>query len=561
MVSQKQSCTGSWRTPWAGGLCVLLASCATAPKPAHFKMNFATAPAPAPPPVEDNLEPPPVPTNIFLAVDTPRTLLEEPRIPPRPTSSDLLVVKAEEAFQTGRKLYLAGKKEAARQQFDRAIDLMFEAGGNPTNRTSFERRFDEMVNAIHQLDLAGLDAGAAVEEPRFEKSPLEDILELTFPVDPKLKRKVREEVRLTQSQLPLTVNDSVLGFVHYFSGRGRNTMIAGLRRAGRYRPMIQRILAEEGVPQELIHLAQAESGFFPRAVSRMRATGMWQFVAFRGAQYGLNRTAHYDDRLDPEKATRAAARHLRDLYERYGDWYLAIAAYNCGPGNVDRAIERTGYADFWELRARRTLPLETTNYVPIILAMTIMAKNAKVYDLDQVAPEDPLEYDVIEMTAPTNLALVADLVETPVSQLHELNPALLTGTAPAGCAVRVPASTGETVSALLQTIPNELRAEWRMHRIEAGETLAGLSRKFGTMPRTLVSANRLSADTVAEGDRLLVPQPYKLAQAAKKKPAAPVRSARGGKGRRTTGAAVATARRPAIKRASQTAMARPRRGY
>ena len=146
--------------------------------------------------------------------------------------------------------------------------------------------------------------------------------------------------------------------------------------------MIQRILDEEGVPQELIHLAQAESGFIPRAVSRKAAGGMWQFLTWRGNEYGLKQTRYTDDRMDPEKATRSAARHLRDLYHEFGDWYLAIAAYNCGPGSVEKAVERTGYADFWELRARGVLPAETTNYVPIILAMTIMEKNAAEYGIE-----------------------------------------------------------------------------------------------------------------------------------------------------------------------------------
>ena len=150
--------------------------------------------------------------------------------------------------------------------------------------------------------------------------------------------------------------------------------------------MIQRILDEEGIPQEIIHLAQAESGFIPRAVSRAAAGGMWQFLKWRGNEYGLKQTAYTDDRMDPEKATRAAARHLRDLYHEFGDWYLAIAAYNCGPGNVEKAVERTGYADFWELRARGVLPAETTNYVPIILAMTIMEKNAAEYGIEGFTP-------------------------------------------------------------------------------------------------------------------------------------------------------------------------------
>jgi len=430
------------------------------------------------------------------------------------------MVQAEEAYQKGKRSYQEGDKEKARRQFDRAIDLLFEASENPSDRPAFERKFEQTVDRISRYDLAGMGSAQTVEIPRFEKSPFEDILEMTFPVDPKLKTKVREEVQATVSQLPLSVNDAVLGFIHFFSGRGRKTMIAGMQRAGRYRPLIRRILDEEGVPQELIYLAQAESGFFPRAVSNKQATGMWQFVQFRGRQYGLMQTPYSDDRLDPEKATRSAAKHLRDLYTEFGDWYLAIAAYNCGPGNVERAVERTGYADFWELRSRRTLPIETTNYVPIILAMTIMAKNAKEYDLEGVVPDTPLEYDVAVMTSPTNLALVADLTGAPVAEIQALNPALLKSVAPAGYQVNVPHGTANTLLASLTTVPPERRASWRIHKVESGETLAMIGKQYGASPSIIAAANQLESESPETGDRLVIPQQATVAAAVARKPVA-----------------------------------------
>lgn len=475
-------------------------------QPQKFHMAF-TPPSPKPEPAEPEfIEPPAVTLNLFLLNEVPTYITEQPRVPPKPTQSDALIPLAEQAFQRGKRLYQTGDKDRARKQFDRAIDIFFEASDNPTDRAGFERKFDETVDAIHRYDLAGMGP-AAIAEPRFEKTPLDDILDLTFPVDPKLKSKVREEVQATVSQLPLTVNDSVLGFINFFSGRGRRTMIAGLQRAGRYRPLIQRILDEEGVPQELIHLAQAESGFLPRAVSPKAATGMWQFVKFRGQEYGLMQTGYSDDRLDPEKATRSAARHLRDLYNKFGDWYLAIAAYNCGPVNVERAVERTGYADFWELRNRRTLPLETTNYVPIIVAMTIMVKNAKEYGLEGIVPDSPLEYDVVEMTSPTHLALVGDLTETPVSELQGLNPALLKNIAPAGYSLNVPKGAASSLMAALQNVPAERRASWRMHKVENGETLATIGKRYGASPSMIAAANRLNAAGDPEiGDRIVIPK-------------------------------------------------------
>ncbi len=426
--------------------------------------------------------------------------------PFHPTSSDLLIQRAEEKFRDGRRFFQIQDTDRARAAFDAAIDLMLQASDNPSDRALYEHRLELLVDDIHRLDLAGLGSAApSSDQPQFEKAPLEDLLQMTFPVDPKLKSKVQTELTSTASQLPLTLNDAVLGYINYFSGRGHRTIVAGLERAGKYRPMIARVLAEEGVPQELIHLAQAESGFLPRAVSNKAATGMWQFVKFRGQQYGLNQTALTDERLDPEKATRAAARHLRDLYTEFGDWYLAIAAYNCGPGNISKAVERTGYADFWELRARHAIPTETTNYVPIILAMTIMTKNAAEYGLTDVVPEAPLEYDSVDITAPTHLALVGDLTDTPVSQLTALNPALLKNIAPAGYSVRVPKGTGSSLSATLERVPVLQRTSWRMHRVETGDTLAAIAKQYNSSADRIAEANALASLQPEAGDRLLIP--------------------------------------------------------
>jgi membrane-bound lytic murein transglycosylase D len=519
-------------------LLLTAAGCASVPTQGRFQMPFvpaATAPAAEP----SLVEPPP---NIYLNNGLPNPVNDQHRLVRVPTPSDMLIVRADEAYQKGKKLYQSGEKEKARKQFDRAVDLLFEASENPSDRRAFERKFEETVDGITRYDLAGLGPALNVEVPQFEKSPLEDILEMTFPVDPKLKPKFKEEVQATVSQLPLSVNDSVLGFIQFFTGRGRRTMIAGMQRAGKYRPLIQRILDEEGVPQELIYLAQAESGFLPRAVSNKQATGMWQFVQFRGREYGLMQTPYSDDRLDPEKATRAAAKHLRDLYTKFGDWYLAIAAYNCGPGNVERAVERTGYADFWELRSRRTLPLETTNYVPIILAMTIMAKNAKQYDLEGVIPDPALRYDVAVMASPTNLALVADLTETPVAELQALNPALLKSVAPAGYQLNVPPGTANTLIAALQTVPPERRASWRMHTVEYGETLSVIGKRYGAAPSVIASANRLESETPEAGDRLVIPQSAAPVQA--RRPAVQ-KTAPGTGARRASAGRSAAAKKPA----------------
>jgi membrane-bound lytic murein transglycosylase D len=482
----------------------------------RFQMSFLP-PAPRSAPAIDFSEPPAPEPNLYLKTDIPVAVASNPVAPRRRTEADTSIQSAERALQRGRRSYQSKDLAGARREFDRAIDLMLEASDqDPADRQELQRKLEEMVEAIHRYDLADLGAGAPVDQPKFDKAPLEDILQMTFPVDPRLKDKVRDQVAATLSQLPLSVNDSVLGYINYFSNRGKRTLLYGLQRSGRYRPMIQRILDEEGVPQELIHLAQAESGFFPRVVSRAAAGGMWQFVKFRGNEYGLKQTPYTDARYDPEMATRAAARHLRDLFKEFGDWYLAIAAYNCGPGVVEKAVERTGYADFWELRERHVLPLETTNYVPIILAMTIMEKNAAEYGIEGFQLEAPLEYDTVETPGVTSLTLIADILDVPVALLGEINPSSLHGKIPEGYPLHVPKGTVDQLAAALQQIPANHLDAWRMHRVGAGETLTAIGKRYNVMPANIVAVNRLEAAQPEEGDRLLIPAAARIEPPARK---------------------------------------------
>lgn len=469
--------------------------------------NFFLPPTPTTLPAGDDPEPPTVVVqpNLYLK-DAPATFLAAPPIDERRLKGDSLAQRADRRFEAGKKFYQSKDVVNARREFDMAVDLLLDAATqNPQDRMEYDRRLDEMVDSIHRFDVAGMGAGANVEEGKFEKAPLEDILQMTFPVDPRLKDKVREQVSATTSQLPLSVNDAVLGYINYFSNRGHRTLVAATERSGKYRAMVSRILDEEGVPQELLHLAQAESGFMPRAMSRAHAGGMWQFLTWRGQQYGLNQTRYTDERMDPEKATRAAARHLHDLYNEFGDWYLAIAAYNCGPGSVEKAVEHTGYADFWELRAKGALPAETTNYVPIILAMTIMEKNAAEYGLDNIQMDPTLEYDTVEISAPTSLTLVSDILDTPLPEVANLNPAVLKNIVPENFSLHVPKGTGTQFVAALQLIPEGHRDSWRIHRMESGETLASVAKRYGVSLATLTSANNLRSGDAAPGDRIVIP--------------------------------------------------------
>lgn len=428
-------------------------------------------------------------------------------VPSNGSSVDETIQRAQERFQDGKRLLKEGSLDAARASFDQAIDTLLRSPLTAEDRAKAERRIEELVDLIYRYDVDNLGSGQPQDKIVFDKSPLDEIRGLDFPIDPRMKGMVQNQVVGTVSQLPLEMNNTVLSFVNYFSTTkiGRNTLINGWRRSNRYRPMIQRVLAEEGVPQELIFLAQAESGFLPRARSYKAACGMWQFVSWRGKEYGLEQSSLLDMRLDPERATRAAARHLKDLYMQFGDWYLAMAAYNCGPGCVDRAVQRTGYADYWELHRRRAIPKETTNYVPIIVAMTIVTKNAKDYGIDLDDPDPALEYDTIKVDTPTHIELIAGAADLPISGIRDLNPAILRNTIPAGYEVHVPKGSAEEVTAAVETVPASQRASWRLHRVKPGESLTQIAQLYRTTPKTILSANADMEDTVVEGDMLVVP--------------------------------------------------------
>jgi membrane-bound lytic murein transglycosylase D len=503
-------------------LALLTTSCATKQQQS-FKLSFLPS---TPTPSEPSFEAPPHFATNFYSSDSPDLVQRALASASRQAEVNSRVSKAREHLEAGKRFYQLDDLDAARREFDAALDVLLSAPDTLPDRPRLERELDQISDTIYHYDLERLGA-AASEQPEvvYDKSPLDSILDMTFPTDPNLRPKVKEEIEATVSQLPLQENDAVLSYVHYFSTeRGRKVLLGGLRRSGRYRPLVQRILDDEGVPQELIYLAQVESGFLPRARSNKQAVGMWQFVQFRGRQYGLMQTPGTDDRLDPEKATRAAAKHLHDLYAMFGDWYLAMAAYNCGPGCVQRAVERTGFADFWELRRLNVLPKETANYVPVIIALTIMAKNPKDYDLENLDTDRPVEYETMDLDTPTSLSLIADSSDRPVSEIQDLNPALLKSVAPSGYQLRVPKGTLATVRSALEMVPANHRADWRIHRVVPGETLTEIARRYATPVSALTSANQRaalqspSADAPVAGDLLVVPAAARLSRA-------PVRSA------------------------------------
>src|SRR5580765_3413075 len=425
-----------------------------------------------------------------------------------PDSKSLLLAKVEEKFDSGEQNFRAGHLDAARRDFNEAVDWMLESGYDLNGDPKLSEVFHRIVDTVYTYELQAFRAGDGFQEPPAVPAPIDAVAEMTFPVDPRLKERAEEAARNISHDLPLTVNDEVLSFLNFFrTPRGRAIVEAGLRRQGRYHEMISRVLQQEGVPQDLIYLAQAESAFQPLALSRAGARGMWQFVAYRGQQYGLRRTWWIDERQDPEKATRAAAQHLRDLYGLFGDWYLAMAAYNCGPGNVQKGIERTGYADFWELYRRNVLPKETKNYVPIILALTLIAKDAAHYGI-HVDPETPVPTDVVKPGRAIDLRLVAETIDVDVATLRSLNPSLLRLATPDDLSIELhlPQGTAAKFSAEIADIPPDKWVSWRRHRVESGETLTSIAKKYRVTAAAIADANSLERGAgLNAGEKLIIP--------------------------------------------------------
>ncbi len=423
----------------------------------------------------------------------------------------LLIQQVDTAYALGEADYRKGRLPEAKEEFDRAVDLMLTSGIDIKGNAELQEEFDRIVDGVNGLEMEALKLGNGFV-PKEEPTPADVAEEATFEVDPSIVAKARADLATTNSDLPLVVNDYVAVYINFFANtkKGHNTLMHSFERAGRYKAMIQRVMAEEGVPQDLIYLAVAESGFNPRALNRRsRAGGMWQFMPH--GNYGLIRNAYVDERFDPEKSTRAYARYMKYIYDQLGDWYLSMAGYDWGAGNVQRAVEKTGYADFWELYKRNNLPAETKNYVPEILAAIIIANHPTQYGFDDVTLDPPVLTDTATINYPVDLRLVSDLVGAPVDELIALNPSLLRLVTPPDTSfdLHLPAGTAALFSQRIVAIPEAKRESWRYHRVAAGDTLASVAREYRVSEAELAAANQLSEsnspDALAGVEALVVP--------------------------------------------------------
>jgi membrane-bound lytic murein transglycosylase D len=418
-----------------------------------------------------------------------------------------LIAKAESSYSSGVANYNANRLDAARQDFDVAVDTMLSSGMDLKDDPQLSDEFDQLLSAINSLEMVALKQGNGFSG-QIDEAPAEAASEVTFKSNPELVGKIAAELKTTQSDLPLVVNDYVAGWISYFTNNrdGHAHLARSLERAGKYRAMIAKDLAAQGVPQDLIYLGVAESGFQPQVVNAgSGAGGMWQFMPFRGA-YGLERNGFFDERFDPEQSTLAYARYMKSLYNQFGDWYLAMAAYNWGPGRVQHAVAKTGYADFWQLYRLNALPAATKAYVPSIIAAAIMAKNPQQYGLTDVVPDAPILSDDVTTNYSIDMRLVSDLTGATLPEIVALNPALLRLSTPNDIpyGLHIPPGTHDTFLARLKNIPEEDRTTWRFHVVKDGETLDQIADSLHAHAAEITSFNSLTGP-IQPGDELVIP--------------------------------------------------------
>jgi len=408
----------------------------------------------------------------------------------------MFIQSLEQQYAAALRLYNVGQLDEARAGFDATVDRLLAANLDIPATPRLQRELDSLVDRIHALESDVLPSGG-LTLAQAESTPLDRTPELTFPIDAATRAEIEKETRAALAgaansageELPLVLNDEVIRYLHYFTTKGRGDFIDGYRRAGRYRAMADRIFAQVGVPDDLLYMAQLESGFDPQLGNSAGARGMWQFMPARAADLDLTRTHWVDERDNPELATRAAARHLKELHAEFGDWYLAMAAYNAGPGDVERAVARTGYADFWKLSDLGALPRLTRDYVPIVIATALIAKNPAQYGFTGLQVDSPVAVDRVALEHALDLRLAAECARVTLADIQHLNPSLLHYEAPAGFTLKLPQGSADTFQRALATVPPSGRIAWRVHWVAPGETWTWLAIRYHVSLTRLAAAN------------------------------------------------------------------------
>ena len=447
-----------------------------------------------------------------------------------------LIALSTRHFETGERELREGHLEMAKEAFNRSLEVLLESryGGRTVPR--IREHFDRLVERISAYELTALAQGDGFTEKKYEPATIDDLLSIsTFeqpPATPETKQAVSADLQETPHDIEIPQNARVLQYVQLFSGRLKGYLEDGLSRGAQYLPMIQEVFRAEGLPLDLAYVPLIESAFKPSAVSRAKAKGIWQFMRGTGLENGLEHDWYIDERADPEKATRAAAKYLTTLHKMFGDWHLALASYNGGPGRVQRAMKRSKRDDFWKLSASsRYLPRETRDYVPLILAAIVVARNPAQYGLNVIEPE-VTRSEQVAIYSPTDLRKIAEWAGVSVEVIQRLNPELRRWTTPVRATdyqLNVPEGTGEQVLAALSTAEPEDLVSFNRYSVKKGETISTIAKKLKVNRTDLAEANYLTTKAkLAAGQQLIIPREPTTILAARTDAPAPVAESRRG---------------------------------
>jgi membrane-bound lytic murein transglycosylase D len=443
-----------------------------------------------------------------------------PRQPPQaaaatPDPIAALIETSRKHFEAGEHELKVGHLERARAEFDRAVDVMLESPYGARTDARTREHFDRLIDRINAYEVTALAQGDGFVEKHYEPASIDELLAIaTFPkpdAGAHTTAAVKEDLEATQHDVPIPQNSRVLAYVELFQGRLRDFIHDGLTRGTKYLPMIQNVFRAEGLPLDLAYIPIIESGFKTNALSKASAKGPWQFMRATAIENGLHHDWYVDERSDPEKATIAAAKYLKTLSKLFdGDWNLVLAAYNGGLGRVQRAMKKSGHDDFWDLSATsKYLPKETREYVPLILAAMIVAKNPAQYGFDIVAHE-PITYDKVSVPQAIDLRRVAEWTGVSIDEIQALNPELRRWTTPVKYSdfqLKVPTGTGAMFQArLAEASPADMTAlKW--YTVKGAESLSTIARKLKVSRTDLAEANNLSVKArVRTGQELIIPR-------------------------------------------------------